>query len=196
MIHIHQSVISVILTQNLLKKLWKVSAKYIAINLLDKVTYYKNPSNASCVDLIINKPRSFQNPYTFKTRLSDFHEMTLTTKIILCKTETRVLNYYNSKFINNTLFRDQVRNKLRSSNLQISDRDLRHFKEICLPVLNTIVLRANQTSFINKESRRAVMVVRSKLRKKLLKSRSVSDKKAYNKQKNKWISLLRKTEKA
>ena len=119
-----------------------------------------------------------------------------TTKIILCKTETRVLNYYNSKFINNTLFRDQVRNKLRSSNLQISDRDLRHFKEICLPVLNTIVLRANQTSFINKESQRAVMVVRSKLRKKLLKSRSVSDKKAYNKQKNKWISLLRKTEKA
>ena len=39
-------------------------------------------------------------------------------------------------------------------------------------------------------------MVRSKLRKKFLKSRSESDKKAYNKQKNKCVSLLRKTKKA
>ena len=32
-------------------------------NLLDKPTCYKNPTNPSCVDLIItNKPRSFQKP--------------------------------------------------------------------------------------------------------------------------------------
>ena len=39
-------------------------------------------------------------------------------------------------------------------------------------------------------------MVRSKLRKKSLKSRSESDKKAYNKQRNKCVSLLRKTKKA
>ena len=38
-------------------------------------------------------------------------------------------------------------------------------------------------------------MVRSKLRKKFLKSRSKSDKKAYNKQRNKCVSLLRKTKK-
>ena len=37
---------------------------------------------------------------------------------------------------------------------------------------------------------------RSKLRKTFLKSRSTSDKKAYNKQRNKCVSLLRKTKKA
>ena len=39
-------------------------------------------------------------------------------------------------------------------------------------------------------------MVRSKLRKKFLKRRSESDKKAYNKQRNKCVSLLRKTKKA
>ena len=39
-------------------------------------------------------------------------------------------------------------------------------------------------------------MVRSKLRKMFLKSRSKSDKKAYNKQRNKCVSLLRKTKKA
>ena len=39
-------------------------------------------------------------------------------------------------------------------------------------------------------------MVRSKLRKKFLKSRSENDKKAYNKQKNKCVSLLRKTKKS
>ena len=57
-------------------------------------------------------------------------------------------------FFNNTLFRDQALNKLRDSNLQISNKGLKHFKETCLSVLNTGVM------------------VRSKLRKKFLKSRS------------------------
>ena len=39
-------------------------------------------------------------------------------------------------------------------------------------------------------------MVMSKLRKKFLKSRAKSDKKAYNKQRNKCVSLLRKTKKA
>ena len=39
-------------------------------------------------------------------------------------------------------------------------------------------------------------MVKSKLRKKFLKSRSESDKKAFNKQRNKCVSLLRKTKKA
>ena len=153
-------------------------------NLLDKPTYYKNPTNPSCVDLTLtNRPRSFQNPCTLETGLSDFQKMTLTVlKSSFPKQKPRILNYCNYKFFNNTLFRDQVLHELINSNLQISDKDLKHFKETCLSVVNTIAplksrfIRANQAPFINKEIQRGVMV-RSKLRKKFLKSRSKSGKK-------------------
>ena len=145
----------------------------------------QNPTNPSCVDLILtNRPRSFQNSCTFETGLSDFHKMTLTVlKSSFAKQKPRILNYRNYKFFNNTLFRDQVLNKLTNSNLQISDKGLKHFKETYLSVVNTIVplksrfIQASQEPFINKEIQWGVMV-RSKLRKKFLKSRSESDKKS------------------
>ena len=109
-------------------------------NLLDKATCYKNPTNPLCVDLILTyRPISFQNFSTFETGLSDFHKMTLTVlKSSFAKQKPRVPNYRNCKFLNNTLFRDQVLNKLRNSNLQVSDEGLNHFKETCLSVVNTI----------------------------------------------------------
>ena len=119
--------------------------------------------------------------------------MTLTVlKSSFAKQKPRILNYRNYKLFNNTHFRDQVLNKLINSNLQISHKGFKHFKETCLSVVNTIAplksrfIRANQAPFINKEIQRGVMV-RSKLRKKFLKSRSESDKKAYNKQRNKCV---------
>ena len=110
---------------------------------------------------IFNQKRSC----TFETGLSDFHKMTLTTlKSSFAKQKPRILIHHNYKFFNNTLFRDQVLNKLRNSNLQISNKDLKHFKGICLSVANAIAplksrfLRANQAPFINKEIQRIVMV--------------------------------------
>ena len=130
----------------------------------------------SYVDLILtNKSRSFQNFCTFETGLSDFHKMTLTVlKSSFAKQKPRILNYRNYKFFNNTLFRDQVLNKLINLNLQISDKGLKHFKETCLSVVNTIAplrsrsIRANQAPFINKEIQGSVMVT-SKLRKTFVK---------------------------
>ena len=84
--------------------------------------------------------------------------------------------------------------------MQISDKSLKHLKETCLSVVNTIsplksrFIKGNQAPFVNKETQQGVMVT-SKLRKKYLKSRSESDKKSYNKQRNKCVSLLRKTKK-
>ena len=127
--------------------------------------------------------------------------MTLTIlKSSFAKQKPRVLNYRSYKFFNNTLFRHQVLNKLRNSFLQISDKDLIYFKETCLSVVNTIAplkskfIRVNQAPFTNKEIQRAVMF-RLKLRKKFLKRRSESNKNAYNKQRNKCVSFLRKTKK-
>ena len=153
-------------------------------NLLDKPTCLKNPTSLSCVDLITtNKPKSFQISCPFKTKVSDFHKVTLTVlKSSFVKQKPRVLIYRNCKFFNNTLSRYQVLNKLRNSNLQISDKNLKHFKEACLSFVNTIApvksrfIRANQASFTNQEIQRAVMV-RSKLRKKFFKCRSKRDKK-------------------
>ena len=56
-------------------------------------------------------------------------------------------------------------------------------------------IRANQALFINREIQRPVMV-KSKLRKKILKSKPKSDREACNKQRNKCVSLLRKIKKA
>ena len=51
--------------------------------------------------------------------------MTLTVlKSSFAKQKPRILNYPNYKFLNNTLFRDLVSNKLINSNLQISDKGL------------------------------------------------------------------------
>ena len=116
-----------------------------------KNTFYKN-SNPSCVDLIItNKFRSFQNSCKFETGLSIFQKRILTVlKSSFAKQKPRVLNCRHYKFFINTLFIDQVLNKLRNSNLQISDKGLKHFKETCLSVVNTIAplksrfIRANQ----------------------------------------------------
>ena len=136
-------------------------------NLLDKPTCYKNTTTSLCVDLIsINRPRSFQNSCTFKTWLSDFHKMTLTVlKSSFAKQKPRVLNYCNYKFFNDTLFRYQVLNKLINSNFQISNKGLKHFKDTCLSVVNTIALlkrkfiRANQATFINKKIQWDFMVM-------------------------------------
>ena len=127
--------------------------------------------------------------------------MTLTVlKSSFAKQKPRVLYYHNYKFFNNTPFRDQVLNKLRNSNLLISDNGLKNYKERCPQAVITIAplkcrfIRANQTASMNKEIQWAVMV-RSKLRKKFLKSRSKSNKNAYNKQRHKSVSFLRKTKK-
>ena len=126
-------------------------------NLLEKQTCYKNHTNPSCVYLIIkNKPKSFQNSFTFETGLSNFHKKAVTVlKPSFVKQKPRVLNYRNYKFFNNTLFKDQVLDKLRNSNFQISDKDLKHFRETCMSVLNTMsplkrrFISAIQVPFIN-----------------------------------------------
>ena len=82
--------------------------------------------------------------------------------------------------------------------MKTSDKGLEHFKKTSLSAVNTIdplksrFRQANQAPFINKEIQWGV-IVRSKLWKQFLKSRSESDKKAWNKQRNKCVSLLRKT---
>ena len=64
-------------------------------NLTKQSTCYKNPSNLTCIDLILtNVPRSFQSTCVVETGLSDFHMMTLTVmRKGFNKFQTRIINY-------------------------------------------------------------------------------------------------------
>ena len=45
-------------------------------NIIREKTYFKNPNNPSCIDLIItNRPKSFQNSMFIETGLPDSHKM-------------------------------------------------------------------------------------------------------------------------
>ena len=104
-----------------------------------KRTCYKSPTSPSCVALIIkSKPRSFQNSCTIDTRLLHFHEMTpKVLKSSFAKQKPRVHKHCSYEVFKNTLLRNWVLNGPSDSNLQISDKDLKQFKETCLSVLNT-----------------------------------------------------------
>ena len=48
-------------------------------NMIKEKTCFKNPSNPSCIDLIItNRLKSFQNYMVIETGLSNFHKMSIT----------------------------------------------------------------------------------------------------------------------
>ena len=83
--------------------------------------------------LLLDQGREYAEPLIDPSKA--FACMTLTVlKPSFAKQKPRILIHHNYKFFNNTLFRDQVLNRLRNSNLQISDKDLKHFKETCLSV--------------------------------------------------------------
>ena len=109
-------------------------------------------------------------------------------KTSLKKQKARVFNYRNYNFYNNKFFLEQFFLKL-NNNLSKQDRSLKRIQETLLTVLNSITplkrkfIKANHTPVMNKKLQQAIMI-RSKLPNKFLKSRSVSDKNAYNKQIN------------
>ena len=61
-------------------------------SLLNKPTYYKNPANPSCIDLLLtNCSKYFQNSNVVETVLSDFNKMVVT----VMKTSYRKLGIRN-----------------------------------------------------------------------------------------------------
>ena len=48
-------------------------------SIINQLTFYKNPTNPSCIDLFItNSPNSFQKSTVVETSLSDFQELIVT----------------------------------------------------------------------------------------------------------------------
>ena len=91
-------------------------------------------------------------------------------------------------------FRSELLQEINSSDSNLTNfKDLQYTLQRVLdkhPPLNERYVRANQKDFMDKELIQVVMV-RSKLRNKYLKSKSEIDKQRYNKQKNYCVKLLR-----
>ena len=151
-------------------------------SLIKQPTCYKNPDKPTCIDLIsTNVPRMFQSTCVIETGLSDFHLMTLT---VMRKTFKK--------------FRESLINKLSNEVFSNNDNGLEKFCKTTMDTLNLFApmkkkyARGNQMPFMSKDLSKEIMI-RSKLRNKYLNDKSEENRLLYTQQRNKCVSLLRKT---
>ena len=131
-----------------------------------------------------------------ETGLSDFHKLTVTTlKSSYLKQEPKIFNYRNYKYFNNENFRNDLLYEISKKGFHgISCEE---FETLFMMALNNHApmkikyIRANNSPFMNNELFKAIMV-RSRLRNKYLKLKTIESTDAYKKQRNYWVSLLRK----
>ena len=171
-------------------------------NLIKDNTCFKNPLKLPCIDLIItNRRKSFQNSVTVQTGLSDFHKMTLIViNVFYKKQKTNIVTYWNYKNFSNEAFMLDVKNSIIQITSENNDLEFDRFKTALdeaiqrhAPIIKRYV-RANQGPFINKKINKEIMK-RSRLRNKFLNTKSDIDRKAYNKQRNLCVDLIRRKKK-
>ena len=114
------------------------------------------------------------------------------------KLKPKELIYRDFKNFSNQKFGTELVRELNENNVGVSQFEL--FQTISLGLLNKLALlkkktlKNNQSSFITKEVRKAIMT-RSRLRNKFLKTKSQECKQAYNKQRNLCVTMVRKAKK-
>ena len=164
--------------------------------LIKAPTCFKNAENPSCIDLILtNRPRNFQNSSLIETGLSDFHKLTVTVlKTNFRKMPPQIVRYRNYKQFSSANFYQE----LRSIDLFHTSNDV--FTSKVMEILNRhaplkqTCVRANNNPFITKALRKEQMK-RSRLKNTYLKDRTEANHVAFKRQRNKCVSLLRKTKK-
>ena len=168
---------------------------YNLSNLVKEPTCFKNPDNPSCIDLFLtNSQKCFQSTMVMETGISDFHKMVITVlKIFYKKRKPKIIHYTNYKTFNASLFKEELNNELSIDN---NNAELVEFTVLSIlskhkPIKRKYI-RANNSAFITKELRAAIMQ-KSKLREKFLKERTNNPKHLCNRQRNFCVSLLRKT---
>ena len=165
--------------------------------LIKEPTCFKNAENPSCIDLILtNRPRCFQNSSVIETGLSDFHKLTITVlKTSFRKMPPKIIKYRDYKKFSPENFHQE----LCTLNLYNTSNDC--FVSQVMEILNSHAplkqkyVRANDNPFITKALRKEHMK-RSNLRNIYLKDRTEENHSAFKLQRNKCVSLLRKTKKS
>ena len=135
-----------------------------------------------------------------ETGLSDFHKMCITVmKMYYSKQKPTIIHYRKFKDFNNNAFIKDLQAVLSKTFNEetIPFEALRKSVNVTLekhaPIRRRFA-RANQAPCMNKRISKEIMK-RSRLRNKFLNTRSDIDRKAYNKQRNYVVSLLRKKKK-
>ena len=175
---------------------------YDLSNLIKQPTCCKNPTNSTCIDLILtNAPRSFHSTCIVETGLSDFHLMTMTVmRKSFKKYQPSIISYRSYKNFSNAAFRETLIKKLSNENLVNNDNGFERFCDISLETSNKHApckkkhARGNQMPFFNKDFSKAIMT-RAKLRNIFFQNRSEENKIRCTKQRNFCVSLLRKPKK-
>ena len=114
------------------------------------------------------------------------------------KQKHKTVFFRNYKKFNNSAFREALNRELLKFDLNNIEYDI--FQEIIVSLLNVYAplkkyLRANHSSFVTKELRKAIMQ-RTRLRNTYLKQHTEATKTAYNQQRNRCISILRKSKRS
>ena len=169
-------------------------------SLIKQPTCYKNPDKPTCIDLILtNFPRMFHSTCVIETGLSDFHLMTVTVmRKTFKKLSPRIISYRSYKDFSNEKFRDCLVNNLSNEVFSNNDNGLEKFCKTTMDTLNLLAPikqkydRGNQMSFMTKDLSKQMMT-RSRLRNKYLKDKTEENRLLYTQQRNKCVSLLKKT---
>ena len=172
-------------------------AQYNLKNIVQKPTCYKNIENPSCIDLILtNRNKSFHRTTTIETGISDFHKLVLTVlKSHFKKSPPNVVTYREYKNYIPQIFRLELDYIFPCHTLFTMSND--KFIETFMEVLNRHAplrykyVRMNQGPFMTKILRKEIMK-RSRLRNTFIADNSQFNKVAYNRQRNKCTSLIRK----
>ena len=172
---------------------------YNCKNIIRENTCFKNPENPSCIDLFItNSPACFQGSTTIETGLSDFHKMPLSVmKVFYKKQMPNIIRYRNYKKFNNEVFINDLEEQFSENNEFLN---FESFKRIVNKTLDKYApikkryVRENQASFMNKKINKEIMK-RSRLRNEFLNTKSDIDKRAYNKQRNICVTLIKQLKK-
>ena len=168
------------------------SQAYNMEHLVNNFTCYKNPNKSTCIDLMLtNKSRFFKNSSVLETGLSDCHKMTLTAMRAYFATQNpKVLYYRDCKKFSNDLFKNDIlkAQALTDTKENVQTNIVKIFNEHA--PLKKRYVRSNQAPFMNKKLSKEIMT-RSRLRNKSIKTKTDANGKAYNKQRNYFVSLFR-----
>ena len=138
--------------------------------------------------------------YLIETGLSDFQKLTVSVmKANFLKQVTKILNYRIYKYFNNDIFRNELMYEI--SKIVLNLNSCEQFEIIFMTILNKHAaqkiwyVRANNSTFMNNTIYIAIMV-RSRLRNKCLKLRTIEFRLAYKKQRNYCCSLIRQAKRS
>ena len=109
---------------------------YDRTNLIKQPTCYKNPTNPTCIDLILtNASRSFHSTYVAETGLSDFNLMTMTVmRKSFMKYQLSIISYRSHKNFSNAALRETMIKKLSNENLVNNDNGFEALKDFVILV--------------------------------------------------------------